>query len=308
MSSHEEVFRIELGANGPFDVYFDTNVWRSITSTDAEALRRMQAYHGFRYRYSITNYIELISHLGEPPSEGWRDPFAIVKASCRRILELCEREVLPSPEMDFLRTAGIDHYIDPIWIPNVQHTAAAVLTIAEANSLTEITDDKELDPKAGGLPRWIIDPSHYKILREVDGKSMRFVMDRLPKPSKPLKGDLSREITAWFLTLASFFLLRRPSSNNTRFKDLTNDERKRFVSSFTQGGGRVFAEHCKLVAQQTLLQGKKVDPNDLYDMLQLLLLQEPRRIFVTNDKAFFRYGIEPEIQRVVKWDAFRRSR
>jgi hypothetical protein len=279
-----------------------------MNSTDIEALRRLQAYHGFRYRYSITNYVELISHLGEPSSKGWRDPFAIVKASCRRILELCEPEVLPSPEIEFLRTAGIDHYIDPIWIPNVQHTAAAVLTIVEASSLEEIIGQKAPDSKASVLPRWIVDPSHYKTLREVDGRSMRFAMGRLPKTSNPLKGDFSREITAWFLTLASFFLLRRPSSNSIRFADLTNDERKRFVSSFTQGGGRVFAQHCKLVAQQTLLQGKKVDPNDLYDMLQLLLLQDPGRIFVTDEKAFFRYGIEPEIQRVVSWDAFRRSR
>lgn len=305
--SRQETFHIELNAKSPFDVYFDTNVWRSMNSADMETLKRLGAQYGFRYRYSITNYAEFMSHLTEPPSKEWPNPLAIVKASFRRILDLCEPEVLSSPEMEFLATAGLDHYIDPVWIPNATHTAAAVLVVAEANSLEEIRGERPQAASAAGLPRWIIEPSHYKTLREVDGKSMQFAMSRLPKVSKPLNKDFSDQITAWFLTLASFFLLIRPSCKKVGFKTLTNDERNRFVGAFTKGCGRVFAQHCKYVAQRTLLQGKKVDRNDLYDMLQLLLLHDSSRIFVTNEKAFFGYGLEPELQRVVRWEGFRRS-
>ena len=95
--SGEGTFRIELNTSGPYDVYFDTNVWRSMNSTDMEVLEKLKTQHGFRYRYSITNYAELMSHLGEAPSKKWPNPFAIVKASFQRILELCESEVLQAP-------------------------------------------------------------------------------------------------------------------------------------------------------------------------------------------------------------------
>ncbi len=303
----EGTYKIELNIGGPFDVYFDTNVWRSMNSTDVDVLKKLKTRHDFRYRYSITNYVELMSHLGHAPSRQWPNPFNIVRASFKRILELCEPEVLPSPEMEFLAEAGLAHHIDPVWVPNVTHTAAAVLVVAEASSLDEIRGEKPQAAAAAGMPRWIIDPSHYHTLREVDANSMKLAMSKLPKVSEPLPREFTEQLTEWFLTLASFFLLARPSSKKARFEGLTSDERNRFVRAFTKGCGRMFAQHCKFIAQRTLLDGKSIDPNDLYDMLQLLLLRAPERLFVTNEKAFFAYGIEPELQRVVRWEGFRKS-
>lgn len=49
----------------------------------------------------------------------------------------------------------------------------------------------------------------------------------------------------------------------------------------------------------------KIDPNDLYDMLQLILLWENNLLFVTSDKSFFNYQIDDlQIQRVLLWKRF----
>jgi len=54
---------------------------------------------------------------------------------------------------------------------------------------------------------------------------------------------------------------------------------------FISGAGELFQKHCALVVKKTLNDKKKVDPNDLYDMMQLLLLRNENRLFVTDDKS-----------------------
>ena len=134
-----EIFTIRSDPHNPPDVFFDTNVWRSMNQTDIEHLQNLKKQRGFRYRYSITNYVELVSHLEDAPSKQWPDPFGIVRASFRRMNQLCEEAILPSPEMQFLHTAKLAHYLDPVWIPNAEQTAAIVKLIANANTIIEVT-------------------------------------------------------------------------------------------------------------------------------------------------------------------------
>jgi hypothetical protein len=69
----------------------------------------------------------------------------------------------------------------------------------------------------------------------------------------------------------------------------------------------MFKSHITLIAYKTLIQGASIDPNDLYDALQLLQLQDENRLFVTNEKSFFRYHEEATIHRVAPWESFRHS-
>ncbi len=69
----------------------------------------------------------------------------------------------------------------------------------------------------------------------------------------------------------------------------------------------MFKAHVTLIAVKTLNLGERVDPNDLYDALQLLMLRERSRLFVTKDNSFFRYREDETIHRVVEWDGFRSS-
>src|SRR6267143_1593304 len=48
-------------------VFFDTNVWRSMTESDVKCLEELRLKGGLRYAYSILNYVELMSHLDRAP-------------------------------------------------------------------------------------------------------------------------------------------------------------------------------------------------------------------------------------------------
>lgn len=303
-----QVFTVNWDQRIPPEVFFDTNVWRSMNQADIESLLALQKNRGFRYRYSITNYVELVSHLEDASSQSMPNPFRIIRAAFRKMVRLCEPAVLPSPEMEFLSAAKLGHYLDSVWIPNIQQTGMAVELIANAESLSELTSKSSVNGEPGSVPRWIIEPAHYRMLRETDARSMALAMRQLPKASKPILQGFTEKLTAWFLTLASFFLLKRPSFNRVGVRDLSHDERNRFVGAFAKGGGKLFAEHCKHVAEMTLLARKKIDPNDLYDMLQLLLLSDSNRFFVTDEKSFFRYTGVSQDKRVIPWRGFRVSR
>ena len=45
----------------PPDTFFDTNVWISMNDKDIDTLELLKNQDGFRYRYSIINYVALVS-------------------------------------------------------------------------------------------------------------------------------------------------------------------------------------------------------------------------------------------------------
>lgn len=285
---------VEYDINQPPDIFFDTNVWRGMNESDKAFLKELQWKRGFRYRYTITNFVELASHLTDEPSKEIPDPFNNFKACFRKIVELCHAEVLPSPEMDFMEEAGLAHYIAPSWIPDINLMINKVEATANAKNLNDLAQ--------------VIDVSHYTKLRQTDEESLRTAINNFPQISRPATNDDLEKALQWFLYITSFFLIERPSDGKVTYKDLSEKEKASFRTALTYGTGRLFFNHCITRVKQTIRDGENVDPNDLYDMLQLILLKDKNRFFVTADKAFFFYKIDdPESQKVVPWEQFRRS-
>ncbi len=293
----------------PPDVYFDTNVWISMNDDDIATLERLETQYGFRYRYSVTSYEELVLHLEDQPSRSHSDPFVKYKQCIGKIAEICYAEALPSPEMEFLTMGGLMHYLDPIWIPPTQ-TPLAIEIIANANTLAEVTGEGNQSSHVGGIPRYVVKPSHYRELKNIDGESFKEIMKLLDKIEPPItSADTQKmeKLDHWFKQFSHFFFLVRPSNKRIHWSLLTREEQTRFFQAFTEGAGRLFHSHCISVAKRTINDRKKVDRNDLYDMMQLLLLRDDNRLFVTDDKGFWNYRLDPQIQRVIPWRCFRTS-
>ena len=261
---------IKFNENNPPIIFFDTNVWRSINDADIATLQRLQQTYAFRYRYSVTNFTELASHLEDQPSKSCRKPFQMFQSCFRRIRKLCDRDILPSPEMVFLAHAGLSHYIDTIWIPDVQQMALAVELITNTNSLAELTGEEDGNIKTANVPRYIVKPSHYRRLRDIDGESMRAIMEELQGFKRPISVD--DRLVRWFVKLAHFFLFVRPTNGRMFLQNLTAEEQDRFSMALMEGVGQLFQTHCMNLVKKTVNDGRRVDPNDLYDMLQLILL------------------------------------
>ena len=51
----------------PPRVFFDTNVILGLGDAGEAELRRLKAECGFRFRFSMLNFVELLSHLGDAP-------------------------------------------------------------------------------------------------------------------------------------------------------------------------------------------------------------------------------------------------
>ncbi len=269
---------------------------------DISAPERLEGQRGFRYRYSITNYAELISHLEDAVPESGPNPFKIYQSCFRKMIKICHAEILPSPEMELLGMAGLEHYLDPTWIPHPTQIPLAIEIIANAEDLAQITGEGSQQTHIDVVPRWVVKPSHYRKLRDVDGESFRQVMGLLIEIMPPISGadkEKLNKLSIWFMKLANFFFLMRPSNKKIHFDSLTDEERDRFAMAFTEGAGRLFHIHCTSVVKRIINKGKKVYTNDLYDMMQLLLLHDENRLFVTDDKSFYQYEIDSEIQRVV---------
>ncbi|MEK6589656.1 MAG: hypothetical protein AABZ11_03170 [Nitrospinota bacterium] len=282
--------KIEYDINNPPYIYFDTNVWIGINDEDINMMKKFQNQRGFRYCYSSTNFIELISHLDDLPTIPGKVPFLKYKACFRKILNLCNAQILPSPEEEFLTVAGLQCYIDPVWIINFNQMALEVEAIVNANDSSELSK--------------VINISHYKNLRETDQKSMSDIMKLLPQ-TNTIENKYD-EILQWFMRLAYFFLLERPSINRITYDKLTKEEKNRFNETFTRGAGSLFFNHCMSRVRKVLRKNSKIDPNDLYDMLQLILLWDENRIFITNENSFFYYVVDTN-QRVLSWEQFRES-
>lgn len=299
---------IKYDQNNPPVIFFDTNVWRSITETDVATLQRLQQKYGFHYRYSATNFVELVSHLEDQPSKSSRKPFRMYQACFRRMRKLCDREILPSPEMVFLTRAALVDYIDPVWIPSVDQMARAVELITNANSLAELTGEEDGNSGTAIVPRYVVKPSHYRRLRNIDGDSMRAIMEELQEFRRPIASADHNKLLQWFMRLSEFFLFVRPTSGKRFLKHLTNQERDRFQRALIGGVGQLFQTHCMHIVKKTVNDGRKVDPNDLYDMLQLILLEDDNVLFVTSEKTFFLYQIDADKpQRVLLWTWFASS-
>ncbi|MBI4400074.1 MAG: hypothetical protein HY581_00395, partial [Nitrospirae bacterium] len=106
---------IAFNPKKPPHVFFDTNVLLSMGTADIEALKRLQAVRGFRYRYSMLNFTELASHLCDAPSKKYKSPFRRYQVAFQRLTEHFY-SVLPSAESVFMQAAGLKHYLDPVWI------------------------------------------------------------------------------------------------------------------------------------------------------------------------------------------------
>ena len=223
--------------------------------------------------------------------------------SCfRRIRKICDRDILPSPEMVFLAHAGLSQYIDTIWIPDVQQMALAVELITNAKSLAELTGEEDGNTGRVNVPRYIVKPSHYRELRDIDRESMRAIMEELHGFKRPIAVDDS--LVRWFVKLSHFFLFVRPT-NGKLLQNLTAEEQDRFSIALTQGVGQLFQTHCTNLVKKTVNDERKIDPNDLYDMLQLILLENDNALFVTSEKTFFLYEIDhDQPKRVLRWANF----
>ncbi|TAJ79516.1 hypothetical protein EPO44_19265, partial [bacterium] len=193
---------MEYDPQNPPDIYFDTNVWIGMNDNDVTVLERFERERGFRYRYSITNYCELLSHFEDPPSQSCQDPFAKYRRCFLKIIQLCYAEVLPSPEMEFLSLTGLERCLDPAWIPDPRQTAIGVEVAA---NLTGLTGEDDKENQLGNVPRYVIKPSHYRKLRDTDGESFTTIMELLKEVAPPIKGTHQEKLDKlfnWFLNLA----------------------------------------------------------------------------------------------------------
>ncbi len=300
-----ENYTISYPPDNPPDIFFGTGVWIGMSREEEEALNLHKMQRGFRYRYSVTNYVELLSRLGRGPTPSWQNPFVRVRAAFRRIRRLCDPEVLPSPEMAFLEEVGLSHYLDPCWVPDPQQTAIAVDLVAKAETFGDITGMGIQTVRSLVNPRWVVNPDHYFKLTQIDEVSITNMIQSLGEYiTEPLTRENITSLVPWFTKLAVFFLLFRPSSGRITLVDLRPEEKNRFLGGLTSGVGQMFQAHLTLVAKKTLNWGENVDPNDLYDAMQLLLLQDGR-LFVTNDTNFFRHTKDSFVKRVVPWESFK---
>lgn len=302
----EENYFVEFDQQAPPEVLLDTHIWLNMSTSEEQVLHILRTQMGFRFRYSITNYIELLSQLARGPTKKRKNPFRMIRGAFRKIRRLCEPTVLPSPEMAFLESVQLLHHLHPAWVPDVYQTAIAVDVIAKAEADGDITGIGIQTPASSGALRWILDPRHYLTLTQTDDQSIiNMISDLISHQSGSLTRDNIDQLTPWFQKLAAFFLLYRPSNSRTTMDDLLPEERDRFWGGFTVGPGRMFHAHITLIVIKTVNWREKVDPNDLYDALQLLLLTEGR-LFVTNEKNFLRHTKDSYVQRVLPWEAFKK--
>lgn len=305
-TTEEENYFIEFEPHMPPEILFDTHIWLNMSASEEQVLHTLRSQMRFRYRYSITNYVELLSQLAQGPTKKRKNPFGMVRGAFRKIRRLCEPVVLPSPEMAFLESVQLLHYLNPVWIPDMHQTAIAVDVITKAETEGDITGIGIQTAVSSRMLRWVLDPRHYFRLTQTDDQSIMNMIGDLSsyQPGRLTKDNID-ELMPWFQKLAVFFLLYRPSNARTKMNDLQPGERDRFWEGFTIGPGRMFHAHVMLIAIKTVDWREKVDPNDLYDAMQLLLLTDGR-LFITNENNFLRHTKNSYVQHVLPWEAFKK--
>jgi hypothetical protein len=116
---------------------------------------------------------------------------------------------------------------------------------------------------------------------------MTAIMEKLQAFRRPITQSDYDGLLEWFKLLSGFFLFVRPTNGEIALKHLPADEQNRFGAALIGGIGQLFMAHCMNLVKKTINEGKSVDPNDLYDMLQLILLDDDNTLFVTREKTFF---------------------
>lgn len=105
----------------------------------------------------MLDFVELLSHLGDPPSESILHIFVKYRVAFRRIHSIFDG-VLPSAESVLMSGIRLKEYTGKNWVVDGSSIQYQVRVIAEAASLDEVL-------KLG------IDPAHYKKLREIDARA-----------------------------------------------------------------------------------------------------------------------------------------
>ena len=273
----------------PPRVFFDTNVILGLGTTEEAALRRLKAERGFCFGLSMSNFVELLSHLADAPSKRTRDPFGKYRAAFQRVNRLFDG-VLPSAESVLMTGVGLKEYTAKAWVVDAQSIQHQIQVIAQAASLEEAL-------------RVGINPAHYKQLRAVDAKSFLGAVALARKTiTDPLKDS---QAGGWLLRRFFGFLIFRASSGAIRLEKLRDDQKLAVMAFFEHAGGKMFLTHFALLVRRMICDGAKDDANDFYDMLQLLLLADTNLLFVTEDRPFFRYYTGAEHHRVVPWKGFK---
>lgn len=275
----------------PPHVFFDTNVVIGLNAESMDALNRLKSQQGFIYRYSMLNFVELASHMGDEPDSNTPNPFKKYQSAFKKIASLCDPRPLPSAEMVFMKAVGLYHFLGPKWIANESEIAGTLKSFVQANDLAELR-------KAG------FSPEHYMKLRELDGE---WFLDFVVKAKEI--GGLPDGSDNWANWLGHFYsyLVFRASSTRKTMSTLGKGEQKRVVKFFEGPGGKMLLTHFKHLLVKTIRDQRHEDSNDFYDMLQLLLLQDSNRLFVTDDRPFHQYYAGAEHHRVVPWKIFKKS-
>jgi hypothetical protein len=282
---------IDYDPKFPPDVFFDTNVVIGLNAEAMDALKRLKSQQGFIYRYSMLNFVELASHMGDEPDSDTLNPFKKYQSAFKKLASLCDPRPLPSAEMVFMKAVGLYHFLGPKWIANESEIAGTLRSLVYANDLAEL--------RTVGFR-----PEHYKKLRELDGE---WFLDFVAKAKEI--GGLPDGSTNWAKWLGHFYsyLVFRASSAKKTLSSLGRGEQKRVIKFFEGPGGTMFLTHFKHLLVKTIRDQRREDSNDFYDMLQLLLLRDSNLFFVTDDRPFHQYYAGAEHHRVVPWKMFKKS-
>lgn len=239
----------------------------------------------------MLNFVELLSHLDDPPSKESRNPFQKYRAAFRRLYNIFDG-VLPSAESVLMSGVGLKEYTAQNWIVDGGSVQYQVEVIAKANTLEDVL-------RAG------INPIQYKKLREVDAKSFLGVVAEARKHISEPREDL--EVGGRLLRRFYGYLIFRASSEAIHMEKLRDDQKMAVIRFFDHAGGKMFLSHFLKLLIRMIRDGAKDDANDFYDMLQLLLLADTNLLFVTEDRPFFQYYVGAEHHRVVRWKGFKDS-
>ncbi|MBX3305873.1 MAG: hypothetical protein KF751_07440 [Nitrospira sp.] len=282
---------IDYDPRFPPHVFFDTNVVIGLNAEAIDALNRLKSEQGFIYRYSMLNFVELASHMGDEPDSNTPDPFKKYQSAFKKIASLCDPRPLPSAETVFMKAVGLYHFLSPKWIANESEIAGTLKSFVQANDLAEL--------KRAGFS-----PEHYKKLRELDGE---WFLDFVAK-AKEIGGlpDGSDDWANWLGHFYSFLVFRASSKRKT-LSSLGRGEQKRVIKFFEGPGGMMVLNHFKHLLVKTIRDQRHEDSNDFYDMLQLLLLRDSNLLFVTDDRPFHQYYAGAEHHRVIPWKMFKKS-
>ncbi len=279
----------------PPQVFFDTNVLLGLNPEGIAALKTLQKKREFIYRYSMLNFVELASHLGDEPSTRSRNPFRKYQAALFKIVANFDLKPLPSPEMVFMKAIGLYNFMDPRWNVDVQSWDQSLPFMASANNLAE-------------LRRAQFHPEHYKKLREEDGRMfLRFIEEA--KIIGKIPAQEGQPNPEWGNYLGKFynFIVSRASMGKIFFSSLSRFKQNQVIRFFKGPGGEMFRFHFSKILEKTLNYQRGEDANDFYDMLQLLLLRDENLIFVTDENLFQDYDGGPQHHRVLPWKEFMQS-